>query len=59
MKKAQNSFVLLGSGPALRVNWRARCNTLSESEMEVSHAGQFGVSAIRKPPEEIPQTVSI
>jgi len=37
MKRTQNVFVLLGSGPALRVNWRARfCNTLSESEMEVS-----------------------
>jgi len=37
IKQAQNILVLLGTGPALRVDWRGRyCNTLSDSELEVS-----------------------
>lgn len=37
MKKANNVFVLLGSGPALGVFWHVRfANALSESEMEAS-----------------------
>jgi hypothetical protein len=37
IKQAPNILVILGTGPALRVNWRCMyCNTLSDSELEVS-----------------------
>jgi hypothetical protein len=54
IKQAQNILVLLGTGPALLVNWRCPfCNTLSDSELEVSlwrgHPPYPGIRHYRNP----------